>query len=468
MTKQSKDLKQSQVTVPFGATQTADPLGIDQWASPMVWTESMLKTLLENKVRGGKWHTLYDKVYSERNLTVAAWKVIDKQGAAGIDRQTVDQLDAELLAEITTLQQELKTESYQPKPVRRVEIPKPGTRETRPLGIPTVRDRVVQTALLHVLEPIFDHTFHPRSFGFRHGRGCHDALRCVEQLLEGGNVFVVDADLKGYFDTIPKDRLLQLVKQKVSDHAVLRLIKLYLNQEVMSELSRWTPETGVPQGAVLSPMLSNLYLNPFDHHLAEQGYEMVRYADDFVILCRTQAEAEQALEVVRQWVEQAGLKLHPDKTKIVDSREESFAFLGYTFRGRFRFPRAKSHQKFTDRVRDLTPRQSGDSLTTIVEDLNKMMRGWFNYFRHCFWNVYAGYDSWIRSRLRRILLKRHRTNPEKLPRTRRWPNRYFAELGLYSLVQAHARFVQSIGSYQVESRMRENRPYGSAGGGVTQ
>jgi len=468
MTKQSKDLKQSQVTVPFGATQTADPLGIDQWASPMVWTESMLKTLLENKVRGGKWHTLYDKVYSERNLTVAAWKVIDKQGAAGIDRQTVDQLDAELLAEITTLQQELKTESYQPKPVRRVEIPKPGTRETRPLGIPTVRDRVVQTALLHVLEPIFDHTFHPRSFGFRHGRGCHDALRCVEQLLEGGNVFVVDADLKGYFDTIPKDRLLQLVKQKVSDHAVLRLIKLYLNQEVMSELSRWTPETGVPQGAVLSPMLSNLYLNPFDHHLAEQGYEMVRYADDFVILCRTQAEAEQALEVVRQWVEQAGLKLHPDKTKIVDSREESFAFLGYTFRGRFRFPRAKSHRKFTDRVRDLTPRQSGDSLTTIVEDLNKMMRGWFNYFRHCFWNVYGGYDSWIRSRLRRILLKRHRTNPEKLPRTRRWPNRYFAELGLYSLVQAHARFVQSIGSYQVESRMRENRPYGSAGGGVTQ
>lgn len=468
MTKQSKDLKQSQVTVHFGATQAADPPGIDQWASPMVWTESMLKTLLENKVRGGKWHTLYDKVYSERNLTVAAWKVIDKQGAAGIDRQTVDQLDAELLAEITTLQQELKTESYQPKPVRRVEIPKPGTKETRPLGIPTVRDRVVQTALLHVLEPIFDHTFHPRSFGFRHGRGCHDALRCVEQLLAGGNVFVVDADLKGYFDTIPKDRLLQLVKQKVSDHAVLRLIKLYLKQEVMSELSCWTPETGVPQGAVLSPMLSNLYLNPFDHHLAEQGYEMVRYADDFVILCRTQAEAEQALEVVRQWVEQAGLKLHPDKTKIVDSREESFGFLGYTFRGRFRFPRAKSHQKFTDRVRDLTPRQSGDSLTTIVEDLNKMMRGWFNYFRHCFWNVYGGYDSWIRSRLRRILLKRHRTNPEKLPRTRRWPNRYFAELGLYSLVQAHARFVQSIGSYQVESRMRENRPYGSAGGGVTQ
>ncbi|MBX3416102.1 MAG: group II intron reverse transcriptase/maturase [Pirellulaceae bacterium] len=467
MTKQSKDLKPSQVTVPFGATPATEPLSIDQWASSMVWTESMLKTLLANKVRGGKWHTLYDKVFSERNLRWAASKVITNQGAAGVDRQTVEQLDDELLAEITKLQQELKAGTYRPQPVRRVEIPKPGTKETRPLGIPTVRDRVVQTALLDVLEPIFDHTFHPRSFGFRRGRGCHGALRCVEQLLEEGNVFVVDADLKGYFDTIPKDRLLALVKQKVSDHAVLRLIKMYLDQEVVSELSRWTPETGVPQGAVLSPMLSNLYLNPLDHHMAEQGYEMVRYADDFVILCKTQAEAEQALAVVQQWVREAGLTLHPDKTQIVDSRDQSFAFLGYVFRGRFRFPRAKSQQKFMDRVRELTPRTSGDSLEDIVKQLNQMMRGWFHYFRHCFWNVYGDYDSWLRSRLRRILLKRHRTNPDRQPRTCRWPNRYFSELGLYSLVQAHAQFVQTIENYQVESRMRENRTYGSAGGGVS-
>jgi len=468
MTKQSKDLKRSQVTVPFGTTPAADPLSIDQWASPMVWTESMLKTLLENKVRGGKWHTLYDKVYSERNLKWAASKVISNEGAAGVDRQTVEQFDDEHLVEIAKLQQELKAENYQPKPVRRVEIPKPGTKETRPLGIPSVRDRVVQTALLNVLEPIFDHTFHPRSFGFRRGRGCHDALRCVEQQLDAGNVFVVDADLKGYFDTIPKDRLLALVKQKVSDQAVLRLVKLYLNQEVMSDLSRWTPETGVPQGAVLSPMLANLYLNPLDYQMAEQGYEMIRYADDFVILCKTPAEAEQALAIVQQWVNEAGLTLHPDKTQIVDSREQSFAFLGYVFRGRFRFPRAKSQQKFKDRVRELTPRTSGQSLTKIVEDLNQMMRGWFNYFRHCFWNTYGDYDSWLRSRLRQILLKRHRTNPDRLPRNQRWPNRYFSELGLYSLVQAHARFVQTTETYQVESRMRENRTYGSAGGGVRQ
>jgi RNA-directed DNA polymerase len=200
MTKQSKDLKQSQVTVPFGATPTTDPPSIDQWASSMVWTESMLKTLMENKVRGGKWHTLYDKVFSERNLKWAASKVIDNKGAAGIDKLTVDHFSDEFLEEITKLQQELKAENYRPIPVRRVEIPKPGTKETRPLGIPSVRDRVVQTALLNVLEPIFDHTFHPRSFGFRHGRGCHGALRCVEQLLEAGNYYVVDADLKGYFD----------------------------------------------------------------------------------------------------------------------------------------------------------------------------------------------------------------------------------------------------------------------------
>jgi len=250
----------------------------------------MLKTLLENKVRGGKWHTLYDKVMNERNLSLSAYKVVGKKGAAGVDRQTVDEFWINHCEELSQLQQELKAETYRAAPVRRVEIPKPGSQENRPLGIPTVRDRVVQTALVHVLEPIFDQTFHPRSFGFRHGRGCHDALRCVEQLMADGYIFVVDADLKGYFDTIPKACLLELVKQKVSDSAVLRLIKKYLDQEIMSELSTWTPVAGVPQGAVLSPMLSNLYLNPLDHHMSEQGFEMVRYADDFVILCRSQSE----------------------------------------------------------------------------------------------------------------------------------------------------------------------------------
>ena len=263
-----------------------------------------------------------------------------------------------------------------------------------------MRDRVVQTALVHVIEPILDATFHERSFGFRHGRGCHDALRCVEELLEAGYVYVVDADLKSYFDTIPKDRLLDIVKQKISDRRVLGLIQQFLDQGIMEELRTWTPETGVPQGAVLSPVLSNAYLNPLDHQMAELGFQMVRYADDFVILCRTPEEAAAALAEVRQWVETAGLTLHPEKTHIVDSREKSFSFLGYSFRGKLRFPRAKSHRKFVDRIRELTPRKSGESLDVMIQRINRSTQGWFNYFRHCHWSIFREYDGMIRRRLR--------------------------------------------------------------------
>jgi RNA-directed DNA polymerase len=314
--------------------------------------------------------------------------------------------------------------------------------------VPTVRDRVVQTALLHVIEPILDATFHERSFGFRHGRGCHDALRCVEELLNAGNVYVVDADLKGYFDTIPKGRLLDIVKQKISDSRVLGLIQQYLDQGILEELRTWTPEAGVPQGAVLSPVLANAYLNPLDHHMADRGFQMVRYADDFVILCRTREEAEAALEEVRQWVEGQGLVLHPEKTHIVDSREKSFAFLGYSFRGKFRFPRAKSHQKFVERIRDLTPRKSGESLEIIIQRINRATRGWFHYFRHCQWNIFKDYGGLIRRRLRRILLKRHRSNRKHLPRNQRWPNAFFAQHGLISPNELHVRFVQPlVGNY---------------------
>jgi hypothetical protein len=178
----------------------------------------------------------------------------------------------------------------------------------------------------------------------------------------------------------------------------------------------------VPQGAVLSPVLANAYLNPLDHQMAERGFQMVRYADDFVILCRTPEEAAAALEEVRQWVEEAGLTLHPDKTHIVDARTESFSFLGYSFRGRFRFPRAKSHRKFVARICELTPRKSGESLEVILQRINRTTQGWFNYFRHCFWNIFQDYDGLIRSRLRRLLLKRHRRNSKRLSRKQRWPN----------------------------------------------
>lgn len=404
----------------------------------------MLTTLLENKVRGGKWHALIDKVYAELNLFVAARKVTGKEKAAGVDGQSCEAFEEHLLVETRQLAEQIQSQTYRPQAVRRVHIPKPGRpNETRPLGIPTVRDRVVQRAIVNVIEPILDHQFHERSFGFRHGRGAQGALRIVEQKLQEGYVYVVDADLKGYFDTIPKDRLLTLIKAHISDSRMLKLIRLFLDQSILEELREWTPDAGVPQGAVLSPVLSNLYLNPLDHLMADSGFEMVRYADDFVVLCRTQAEADAALHMITQWVEQAGLTLHPTKTKIVDSRVASFAFLGYSFRGRFRFPRAKSHEKFMDRIRELTPRKSGESLDLMIQRLNRSLRGWFHYFRHCFWNIYENYDARIRTRLRRMLLRRHRRNPRRLTSQQRWPNAYFAEQGLFSLRAAQLRFVQS-------------------------
>ena len=447
MTKPGRRRNYTPTTVPFRATPAGETPSIAQWAHPMVWTERMLATL-ETGVRGGKWHTLIDKVGDQRNLFFAARKVLGKKGAAGVDHQTVEDFAEHDREELQRLETQLRTDTYSPAPVRRTWIPKPGSAEKRPLGIPTVRDRVVQTALVHVIEPILDNRFHERSYGFRHGRGCHDALRRVEELLEAGYVYVVDADLKSYFDTIPKDRLLDLVKQQISDSRVLQLIKMYLDQGIMEELRTWTPETGVPQGAVLSPVLSNLYLNPLDHRMADQGYQMVRYADDFVVLCRSAEEAQAALAEIRSWVETARLTLHPTKTQIVDARAKSFAFLGYTFRGKLRVPRDKSHRKISDRIRELTPRKSGHSLDYMIQRINPTLIGWYNYFRHCHWSIFESCDAMIRRRLRRMLLKRHRRNPRRLPRTQRWPNAFFAGHGLYSLSAAHTRFVQSqMGNY---------------------
>jgi len=444
------------VTVPFSAESPSAKasragdldekpiiIEISDWANRVVWTDRMLSALCVG-VRGGKWHALIDKVYRELNLFTSTRKVIGKKGAAGVDRQSTEDFLRSEVAEIRRLHEELKSGTYRPKAVRRVQIPKPGSNQMRPLGIPTVRDRVVQTAVVNVIEPIFDNEFHERSFGFRRGRGCHAALRVVEGLLDSGHVFVVDADLQGYFDTIPKDGLLTLVSEKISDRRVLDLVKLFLHQSIMEELREWTPESGVPQGAVLSPLLSNLYLNELDHRMANFGYEMVRYADDFVILCRSQEQAEAALEEVKRWVEQAGLTLHPEKTHIVDSREKSFDFLGYSFRGKLRFPRSKSHLKMVDTLRRLTPRKSGQSMESTIAEINRVTVGWFAYFRHCTWNIFDKYDWIVRTRLRRQLLKRHRTNPKRLCRTRRWPNTYFSERGYKSLRVAHSAYVESL------------------------
>jgi RNA-directed DNA polymerase len=330
--------------------------------------------------------------------------------------------------------------------VRRVWIEKVGSREKRPLGIPAVRDRVVQAALRHVIEPIFEREFAEHSYGFRPQRGCKDALRRVESLLAAGYRWVVDADLKSYFDTIPRERLMVRVRERIADGRVLALIESYLRAGVMEGLRDWQPtERGTPQGAVISPLLANLYLNGLDHHAARQGLEMVRYADDLVVLCRSEAEAERALATVRAWVEAEGLQMHAEKTRIVDAEAPGgFDFLGYHFERGARWPRRKSLEKFKDAVRAQTRRTEGRSLLAIIRGLNATLRGWFEYFKHSHWTTFGRLDSWLRMRLRSIL--RRRSGRRGCGRGRdqqRWPNAYFGALGLLDLQRQHAKARQS-------------------------
>jgi RNA-directed DNA polymerase len=399
---------------------------------------------LQRGVKGGKWYSLIDKVYPEATLREAFTQVAANRGAAGVDHVTIAQYASDLDANLARLSEALRTGSYRPQRIRRHYIPKPGSQEKRPLGIPTVQDRVVQTALRTVLEPIFERDFAPHSYGFRPGRGCKDALRRVDGLLKAGYIHIVDADLKSYFDTIPKDRLLALVGQKVSDGRILALVEAFLEQGVLDGLEEWTPEQGTPQGAVCSPLLSNIYLDPLDHLMAARRFEMVRYADDFVVLCRSSQEAAAALAVVQQWAAQAGLTLHPTKTRLVNALEDGFDVLGYRFVAGRRGPRAKSLQKFKDTVRAKTKRTAGQSLSQIIENLNPTLRGWFEYFKHSHRSVFAPLDGWIRRRLRNIARKQHgRSGISRGSDNIKWPNAFFVEHGLFSLRDAYAQARQS-------------------------
>lgn len=395
---------------------------------------------LEKGVKGGKWFSLIDKVYAPDTLRAAWRRVKANAGAAGVDRQTIAMFERHLERNLERLSEELKAGKYRPRAVKRKWIPKTARgKEKRPLGIPTVRDRVVQTALRSVLEPIFERDFAPQSYGFRPGRGCKDALRRVGELLEGGYTWVVDADLKSYFDTIPQPQLMERVRAKVTDGRILSLVEAYLTQAVMDGLEEWTPEAGTPQGAVLSPLLSNIYLDPLDHRMAGDGHQMVRYADDFVILCRTEAEAHRALAKVQQWTAEAGLTLHPEKTHVVDATERGgFDFLGYHFERGMQWPRKKSLGKLKDAIRNKTRRSNGQSLETIITRVNSTLKGWFEYFKHSHWTTFRPLDGWIRMRLRSILRKRSKRRGRGRGRDhQRWPNAFFAERGLYSLTTAH-------------------------------
>jgi RNA-directed DNA polymerase len=417
------------------ATQGGEAQRDFTWVEASVWTERMLSAL-GNGVKGGKWFSLMDKVFAPKTLAAAWTKVRANKGAAGVDGQSIERFAAKAEDYLAELSAALREGSYHPRAVKRVDIPK-GDGRTRPLGIPTVKDRIVQQAVRLVIEPIFETRFRDGSYGFRPGRGCHDALREVDRLIKDGYAHVVDADLAGYFDSIPHDRLMARVEEKVSDGRVLDLIRGWLKADILKGLERWTPTRGSPQGAVISPLLANIYLDPLDAAMAERGRRMVRYADDFVILCRTREEADAALAEVRAWVSENGLALHPEKTHVGDCRRpgQGFEFLGYRFEAGQRHVRQKSLNKFKDSIREKTRRTRGDSLACAVADLNPLLRGWFGYFKHAHHTTFGKLDGFVRRRLRAVLRKQEKRPGRGICRAdhQRWPNAFFAEAGLFAL-----------------------------------
>lgn len=438
-------MNQKHEVKPTAVAQTPQQVGEARdrwsWVERSVWTERMLSRLSSTEEQDKIWFRLIDKVYAPGNLESAYRKVWKKKGCAGVDGQTVEHFTREKETELALLHRQLKEGSYRPKPALRAWIEKMGSSEKRPLGIPVVRDRVVQGALRHILEPIFETSFAEHSYGFRPGRGARGALRRVDSLLKSGKCWVVDADLKSYFDTIPHERLMQLVKMQIADGEVRGLVESYLRAGVFEECQGWqASEGGTPQGAVISPLLANLYLNPLDHQMVQNGWDMVRYADDFVILCESEAEARCALAAVEAWVKEAGLILHPTKTRIVNAQlPGGFDFLGYHFERGMKWPRQKSVKKLKEAIRQKTSRLDGREMKQIIAGLNQTLRGWYQYFQHSKATTFKPIDGYVRGRLRSILRKR-----AKLPRVsrrgkdhQRWPNDWFAAQGLFTLKAAH-------------------------------
>jgi len=416
-----------------------------EWTEPSVWTERMLDAL-ERGVKGGKWYSLIDKVYAEETLE-AGWKRVKRnRGSAGVDRETIDDFQRRAETRLARLAQQIEGDIYEPKPIRRTWIPKLGSSELRPLGIPAVTDRIAETALRMTIEPIFEKKFMECSYGFRPKRGTKDALRRVQQHLDEERTFVVDIDIEKYFDTIDHSLLMEEVKKEISDGRVLRMIEKSLSRGVMETTQSYAaPEGGTPQGSVISPLLANIFLHPVDEAMTRAGYEVVRYADDCVVMCRTQEEAERAMSRMHELIEQRRLTLHPEKTKLVDATAPGgFDFLGYHFEQGRRTPRKKSLRKLKDAVREKTRRNNGYSLVRIIEMLNVIVRGWFAYFQHSARRIFGWLDSWIRGRLRSIL--RHRLGLRGRGRGRdhqRWTNAYFRRMGLYSMAEAHQLLIRS-------------------------
>ena len=403
-----------------------------------------------NPTGAKKDHSLIDKVYKRKNLEMAWDRVEANRGSGGVDGQSLDDFGQQLDSELNRLQRELKEEAYQPQPVRQVQIPKAGKPgEFRTLGIPTIYDRVCQQALLNRLEPIFEPVFDDANFGYRRGRSTKDALRKVWKEIESGREWIVDADLKDFFGSVDHEKLLTLVAQQGADGRVLRLIKAMLKAGSYGRGRLFPSERGTPQGGVVSPLLSNILLTPFDREMRRKGYQLTRYADDWVITCKSVAEARAAVAAALRILKQLGVVLHPQKTRIVHV-QHGFEFLGYKIkRGKalrlpaskirsqvrsgalYAYPREKSVCRFKDQVRQRTKRRVPLRTKELIGELNPVLRGWGEYYKRAHVRkLFHQLDGWVRRRIWSHRFKRWRNGGWK-----QLPNaKLYGEYGLVNLV----------------------------------
>ncbi len=381
-----------------------------------------------------KHHSLRDKVFRLKNLYDAFEHVKRNKGKAGLDRVSIHQFEQELERNIQSIHLMLKTKRYTPTPVLRDYIPK-GKHGKRPLGIPTVKDRVIQQAFRQIIEPIFEKDFSDNSFGFRPNRSCHDAIRRVEQYKREGYHYVVDADIKAFYDQIPHRLIMQCLCEKIADGWVLSSIENMLKAGVMEDGILYETPKGTPQGGVISPLLANLIGDRIDKELENAGYKFVRYADDFIVMVRKSSDLPKALAFVTEVVEKKlEMELNKDKTELANF-QRGFQFLGFRFINRYKGISQKSMDKLKDNIRQITKRTQGTNLKGVIDTLNPVIRGFVNYFHLAdAKKKFRTLDKWIRRRLRSIKYQRKWVTDNK-----RFPNRRFRKMKLLSFEEEYLK-----------------------------